>query len=259
MANGVGRGLLLAVLGVLAAAAVGAAAVTAVLSAEPPITFSASPTQRSVIRGQAANYVITITRNNGFQGPFRIAVNGLPPYAKSHLVFNQPSLNQATLTVSTGSLTPLGLYDLGVLGITKKYTAGIVLTLRVRKPVVPVPFGISGRVTALTPGVPGTLDLTLRNPNPSGIMITRLRVSVAKLTAPRATPALPCTLRDFSTRQYSGAYPISVPARATLKLSQLGIAPAEQPRETLVARRVNQDGCRRATLSLAYSGTAVGP
>jgi len=260
MANGVGRGLFLAVLGALVAAAVGAAAVAAVLSGTRPFTLKASPYQTTVIRGEVANYVITIVRSAGFVGHVQLGVaGGLPPQVNSHLVWSGSSRDQAILTVRTTRLTPLGTYHPSVFGKTKTYTGTVVLTLRIRRQVLPVPFGIRGGVGRIAPGVPGPLDLTLHNPNPSGIMITRLRVGVAQITAPNATPTLPCTRADFSTRQYSGAYPISLPPKGTMTLSELGIAPADWPREILIGRRVNQDGCRRAELSLTYSGTAVGP
>ena len=56
------------------------------------------------------------------------------------------------------------------------------------------------------------------------------------LGSPQATPALPCTISDFSVQQYSGLLPLVVAAQSTVSLSELGVPQAEWPEVTMIDR-----------------------
>jgi len=127
-----------------------------------------------------------------------------------------------------------------------------------------VPYSIEGTVT--TPLYPGggsaPINLRFLNPNPGnggsgavGVQVSSLTVTVAAVSAPAATPALPCTVSDFAVSQFSGAYPFVIPeGRSSLR--SLGFAPRTWPSVRLVGRPVNQNGCKGATITLTYAGAS---
>ncbi len=117
-------------------------------------------------------------------------------------------------------------------------------------------FGISGRAHGLQPGKPRPLNLKLSNPNRVPIAVERLSARLLRVSTPRATGRRPCSRADFSLRQYRGHYPLRVPRRAARTLAGLGIAPALRPQITLRDRPVNQNGCERARVTIAYGGRA---
>ena len=85
-----------------------------------------------------------------------------------------------------------------------------------------------------------------------------MSVSIAAVSAPNATADLPCSADDFAVTQYSGAYPLTLAASETTTLSSRGIPASQWPALTLVNRAVNQDGCKGASVSLSYGGSAAG-
>ena len=127
-----------------------------------------------------------------------------------------------------------------------------------------VPFTIAGRITTpLYPGrAPSPIDLSFSNPNVGnggsgaiGVQVSSLTVTVSGVSAPAATPELPCTVDDFAVTQFSGVYPFVIP-HGKSSLGSLGFAQRTWPAVRLRDRRVNQDGCEGATISLAYSGAS---
>jgi hypothetical protein len=119
------------------------------------------------------------------------------------------------------------------------------------------PFTISGNaVGALYPGgVIRYVDLALTNPNSVTIYITSLTVGMQPITAPNANPTHPCsTSLDFALTQFGGGFPVVLPP-GTKTLSQLGYTQSQMPSITMLNRPVNQDGCKSATLHIAYTGS----
>ena len=118
-------------------------------------------------------------------------------------------------------------------------------------------FGIAGDVApVLEPGVTATIDLTLTNPNDRPIRVTGLSIAIARITAPRATPSLPCTSADFVVTPPSGATSLILPAHASRTLTALGLTGAQLPSLGMLNTAANQDGCKGATVGLSYGGTA---
>jgi hypothetical protein len=115
-------------------------------------------------------------------------------------------------------------------------------------------FGIRGIVSGeLAPGLSAPVDLVLTNPNPFAITVGRLTARVRSIRAPGADPAHPCTARDFTVAQFSGsAWRISPASKSSL--SRLGVAQDRWPRVSMPDRRVNQDGCKDASLTLDIRG-----
>jgi hypothetical protein len=49
-----------------------------------------------------------------------------------------------------------------------------------------------------------------------------------------------------------------VPASSTRTLAELGVPAAQWPQISIIDLPTNQDGCRTASVTLAYAGTATG-
>jgi hypothetical protein len=115
---------------------------------------------------------------------------------------------------------------------------------------------ISGNTTELiSPGVRVPLDLKLTNPHAFALTATGLRVTVQKISAPHADNAHPCTIGDFAVDQPSSGLKITVAAHSTRTLSNLGLPPTSLPHVGMLNRPVNQDGCKGASLTLAYTAS----
>jgi hypothetical protein len=124
--------------------------------------------------------------------------------------------------------------------------------------IAPDAFTIAGVLPErLIPGSGGALDLTLTNLESSDLLITSLDVEVAAVNGPRADATHTCEPDDFAVEQFSGAPGFTLPASATLDLDQLGFEPSEWPRISMLNLPSNQDGCKGASLSLSFSGTAT--
>lgn len=115
-------------------------------------------------------------------------------------------------------------------------------------------FPISGTVDSLAPGVTRPLNLLLGNPYNFAIRVTAVDIAVRADTGNEGCDG-PTNLRV--TRPFS--VPVTVPANSTRSLDQLGVAPADRPQLTMPNLAVDQDACKGATFSLAFSGQAVKP
>jgi hypothetical protein len=119
-------------------------------------------------------------------------------------------------------------------------------------------FAISGKTaTPMSPGVMAALDLIFTNPHDVPMSVTDLSVTVRKVTAPNADDAHPCVVGDFSVGKASGSIKITVAAGATSALSSLGLPRATWPQVGMLERPANQDGCKGASLTLAYAASGT--
>jgi hypothetical protein len=121
-------------------------------------------------------------------------------------------------------------------------------------------FTISGDTTSpLAPGVSQPIGLTLSNPNSQSLSVTNLSVTISSITRTSTAVAqgLPCTAADFAITQYSGPYPLAIPA-GSASLSSLGIPSSQWPKISMLDTSANQDGCKGVSLVLAYSGSGQG-
>jgi hypothetical protein len=120
------------------------------------------------------------------------------------------------------------------------------------------PFTIEGStIEPLSPGVRAPLDVRLTNPHDFPMSVADLRVRLQKVSAPNANDAHPCAVGDFAVDQASSGIEITVAARATSTISSLGIPRAKQPHVGMLNRPANQDGCKGASLTLAYTATGT--
>jgi hypothetical protein len=195
---------------------------------------------------------------------------------------------RTTLTITTAAATPPGTYEVR-LGVLRPHRSGnAVVELVVSAPaanvpgrpklpalpaevapsvppvppVPPVPappdaFTIAGTLpNLLTPGTGEPLDLTLTNLEGTDLVIASLNVQVAAVSGPQRNSIHTCDPEDFSVEQFSGTPGFTLPAASSTDLGELGFEPSEWPTVSMLNRPVNQDGCKGASLSLSFTGTA---
>jgi hypothetical protein len=199
-----------------------------------------------------------------------------------------PPSARTTLNITTSAGTPPGTYDMW-LGVRRAHRRGSAivelvvsaptatvpgrpdLPAKVAPSVPPVPsepptppvpappdaFTIAGALPhLLTPGTGEPLDLTLTNLESTDLTITNLNVRVASVSGPQSNSTHTCDPGDFSVDQFSGTPGFTLSAAGSADLGELGFAPSEWPAVSMLDRPVNQDGCKGASLSLSFTGTA---
>ncbi len=117
-----------------------------------------------------------------------------------------------------------------------------------------VSFAISGHTQRpISPGVMVRLNLKLRNPNGFSLTASRIKVTVRAVSAPRATHSLPCTLDDFAVQQAPGSLQVELGDHKGTSLRRLDLAKDMWPRVGMLNTSADQDGCKKASLTLAYT------
>jgi hypothetical protein len=229
-----------------------ATAALTITAAPSAFSLSVSPATISTPAGTTATYAVSVTRTN-FTGSINFSVTGTPP--SSGASFTPPSTvgNTTSLQVSTSTATTLASYDLTITGTSGSKTASTVAHLTVSAAQGGNPFTITGTLDRLlAPGVTGLLNLSLANPNNQTLSITNLTVAITGTNKP-GCPAD----GNYSLAQFSGTYPLTVPANSSRTLAQL-TAQTNFPKITMNDLASNQDVCKGAVLSLSYSGTGQG-
>ena len=82
----------------------------------PDFGLAVTPGTRSVRRGSAATYTVTITPHNGFTGSVSLSLTGQPSGATVTFSPN-PTTGTSTLTIGTRTTTSRGTYTLTVTGV----------------------------------------------------------------------------------------------------------------------------------------------
>ena len=82
----------------------------------PGFTLSASPSSRTIARGQSTTYAVTVSRSGGFSSAVSFSVSGLPNRSSASFSPNSTTGTTSTLTVSTGSRTGRGTRTLTITG-----------------------------------------------------------------------------------------------------------------------------------------------
>ncbi len=228
------------------------------------VTIQVNPSSRTVDRGDPVTYAVSLTSTNGFSGSVTPTVSGLPAsttaaFAPASVTLASGKTATVTLTVATSATTPDGKADLTIgtaAGASQADAVVVQLYIQSSKKT----FSISGNLgTQLTPGATVPLNLSFANPNNKSLALTSLSVSITGVTRTQSavTAALPCTKDDYVVTNYSGTYPLTVPVGSS-SLQSLGIQPALWPKIAMLDTALNQDGCKGATLLLAYSGAGEG-
>jgi hypothetical protein len=227
------------------------------------VTIQVNPSTRTADQGGTASYTVSLTSANGFKGNVTPTVSGLPAsttaaFAPALVTLDSGKSATVTLTVATQATTPEGKADLTIATAAGTSQAtGVVVQLIVQAS--KKNFTISGNLgTPLSPGATIPLNLSITNPNNKGLALSSLSVSIASVTRTQAAvvAGLPCTPADYLVTNYSGQYPLAIPV-GTSTLDQLK-PPQDWPRIAMLDTTSNQDGCKGATLQLAYSGAGEG-
>ena len=242
--------------------------ITAGLTVNAPlssaIALTVTPASVTLAPGSTAVFTAQLTRTN-FPGAVTFeTAGGLPSGATATFTPNPTTGNSSTLQVTTPATADDGTFTLYLVasgknpaGVTQYAYATVQLVLATTGK----PFAISGNLSGtLAPGISRPLDLTLTNPNKKPISVTNLTVTVQSVTrTPYATTHnQPCTPTDYKVTQYGGTYPLTVPGSGNASLSVLGIAQSAWPQVTMLDTATNQDGCKGATITLAYAGSGQG-
>lgn len=110
---------------------------------------------------------------------------------------------------------------------------------------------------AISPGLMTPLDLAFTNHQSVPVAVTDLHVTVRGVSAPNADDAHPCAVGDFAVNQASKDLRITLAADSKSTLSSLDLSRAKWPQVGMVERSVNQDGCKGASLTLAYTASGT--
>lgn len=117
-------------------------------------------------------------------------------------------------------------------------------------------FRITGdAVRPLSPGRSAPINVRFANPHGAPLRVTGLRVRVRAVSAPNSDAHHRCSRRDYTVRQVRPGFAVRVPGHVTRSLSGLGVRRKAWPRVGMLNRPVNQDGCKGASLTLAYVGS----
>src|SRR3954453_15756823 len=221
-------------------------------------SLAAAPSSAVVAPGQTAVSTMTVNRTAPFAGAVSLSAIGLPDgVTASFTPATTPATagsSRSTLQLVTSTRTKTGDYTVSIVGKYSSpsrlpYFAYSQVTLVVDE--TPKPFAISGSLSQpLAPGeLAQPIDLSISNPNNKPLPVTNLSVTVKGTSAGSA-----CETSNFAVHQFSGPYPLAVPARATSTLSSLGQPSIVWPSLQMLDLPRNQDGCKNVSISLAYTG-----
>ena len=250
-----------------------------------PLAVLVAPATRTVAPGVTARFAVRVQRSSrgttGLSGRTELSLGDrLPAGARASFAPYGGVASPATprhssmLTVTTAPNTPPGTYPLRIhaqrphrsgstpialIVISRGGPAAAPAATSPSAPLsTPSAFTISGSLPGLlTPGAEAPLDLLLSNRQGSEITISSLSVQVGAVAGPQSDPTHPCSANDFSVEQFSGATGFTLPASTSSSLSELGFAAADWPEVSMLNLPVNQDGCKQASLTLSFSGTAT--
>jgi uncharacterized membrane protein len=228
------------------------------------LSLTVTPAAVTLAPGSTAVYTVQLTRTN-FPGPVTLAVIGGPPSGATATFTPNPTTgNSSTLQVRTTATTKDGTYPLYLVGSGQNpsgHTEYAYASVQFVLSSTDNRFTIGGNLSGLlAPGSTTPLDLVLSNPNQKPLSVTNLTVTVQSVTRTTSAIAhnLACTSTDYTVAQYSGPYPLTVPANGSASLSGLGIRSSARPQVGMRNTSVNQDGCKGATLTFAYNGSGQG-
>jgi len=196
--------------------------VTLVVTAPPPpadFSLSANPTSQTIVQGNSAGYVLTVTGSGGFAGNVTFAVAGLPAGATA--VFAPASVTGSgatTCTVSAALNTPPGTYPLTVTATSGGLTHQISLTLIVTAKVGGISLvSLTIDQTQVKGYTRPTVTVTLSG-TPSGPVTVHLTSS-----DPAHAPVADAVLWGASKGIQIPTYPTAAPNLITITASYNGV------------------------------------
>src|SRR5436190_395919 len=157
-------------------------------------TLGASPLSQSVLPGGSTSYNVTISPTGGFSGQVNLSVGGLPSGASGSFAPN-PATASSTLSVTTGTGTPVGTYTLTITGISGSLTHTTTVSLVVSAP-VDFTLAASPSSQTVTPGGPTSYSVTI---SPTGGFSGQVNLSVGGLPSGARGTFPPRRSSDLST------------------------------------------------------------
>ena len=97
----------------------------------PGFTLSASPSSRSIARGQSTTYAVTVNRTSGFGSTVSFSVSGLPNRTTASFSPSSTTGTSSTLTVTTSSKATRGTRTLTITGTGGGLSRSVPVTLSV--------------------------------------------------------------------------------------------------------------------------------
>lgn len=107
---------------------------------EPDFTLSASPTGRTILRGESTEYTLTVTGLNDFSGQVTLSTVGLPAGSGAQFTTHTVTLDtntgsgQSTLQITTSAETPIGSHTFTVSAESGEIKHSVTLTLTLTCP-----------------------------------------------------------------------------------------------------------------------------
>jgi hypothetical protein len=213
---------------------------------------------QTVLQGDETSYSVSVNRSGGFSGPVALSVSGLPKKVTASWIPGSTvpaGSSGATLHIDAARDVKTDNYTLTIAGNatvsgnTVSRSAAVTLVVEETKN-----FQVAGDLGApLAPGVKAPLNLSLTNPQNFDLRITNLAVAVEEGTSRAGCSG---TQNFKVTPIPSARYPITVPARETRTLAQLGLPASDRPQVEMLNQPWNQDACKGVTITLDYGGSA---
>ncbi len=114
------------------------AAITLTTEEKPPdpdFTLTAAPMSRTILRGESAEYTLTVTALNGFSEEVSLSTAGLPDGTTAQLTPSAVTAEgQSTLQITTSHQTPTGTHTFTVTGKSGELQHSVTLTLIISCP-----------------------------------------------------------------------------------------------------------------------------
>src|SRR2546430_588331 len=124
----------------------------------------------------STSYSVTISPTGGFSGQVNLSVSGLPSGASGSFAPN-PATASSTLSVTTGTGTPVGPYTLTITGVSGSLTHTTTVSLVVTAP-VNFTLGASPSSQTVLPGGSTSYSVTI---SPTGGFSGQVNLSVSGL------------------------------------------------------------------------------
>lgn len=225
----------------------------------------------TVTAGGTITTTVTVHAQRNFSGLVTLSTSNLPDGLVAE--FEPPTVTvsaaaptaTATLRLRTTHALPSGAIGVGVVATAGNVTQTSLVQLEVQSDgslttapatvpaLSPVGFVLSGDpVGALAPGTRLPIDVHLDNPGDSALSVASILVTMADTSRPG------CGRLNFALTQYTGRYPLQLPARSHNSLSALGVARSQWPTLTMLNLPVNQDACKGVSVHLRFSGSGAG-
>lgn len=222
-----------------------------------------TPGSQSVAQGQSTSYAVVLTAKKTFSGFIDLstdpaALSGVTlSFSANHVHLNPGAAAALTLTLTLSLAAHPDTLDFKVIGHSGSQISQDTVKVKIKE--AAVPFLISGNAEQqLSPGETVPIDLTLTNPGNKKIKITELTIALGTLTLANGHASGACVLgEDYDVVQYSGDYPLKVPAGGHKTLTQLRVPSGQWPKVSMRNLDRVQNACAGSQLTLTYSGTAI--